>query len=393
MASQSHTRTGSKLFVTFLLVILLFATFSPLHGRAETILLSSQNQNYDLTFDEIESNYDKLSKRGFEEYFSTIEGTRVHWTAEVTGAKENYLSVDMGQAWFRTIFLNGVGSKDALDGDVIEFEATIDHFSRFLGFTLYFEDTIILKVNGGKATGTDTNRSTTTATATPQSTKTPTPTATLAPFGEASFGNNINVRNGPGLNFQVTKVMKPGETLPIYGRSTDSAWLWVDPIEQIWVAVSVATADVTITALPLGPTMAPTATRTLVPTKTPLPTQTLIPAVSLIDIYDNSQSMTELQFKEYKNTVFGKPIREYVKIGNVSDRGVVSLSGPWSPWLFNVSDFCVAVTGMPKETALQLEGGDRVYLEATINGIVGDYNYYYNCENTLLLTFKKLGRD
>ena len=71
----------------------------------------------------------------------------------------------------------------------------------------------------------------------------------------------------------------------------------------------------------------------------------------------------------------------------MSESGKVSLSGPWSPILFNVSDFCVTVTGVPKDIALGLNGGEDVFLEATITGIVGNYNYYINCKNTLLLAY------
>jgi hypothetical protein len=69
---------------------------------------------------------------------------------------------------------------------------------------------------------------------------------------------------------------------------------------------------------------------------------------------------------------------------------VVSLSGDWSPFIFNWSDFCVVITGVPREVALTLDGGAEIYLEAIINGIVGDNNYYFNCENTLLLTYKNI---
>jgi len=207
----------------------------------------------------------------------------------------------------------------------------------------------------------------------------PTATPMLEPMGQLSFGNNVNVRSGPGTGFQVTNVAKPGDTLPIYGRSEDNQWIWVHPVEQVWVNSGVATADVTITTLPLGPTMASTATRTPVPTQTLQPSSTPPPAISINLIYKNFEDMTALQFKEYKAEIAGKPVRETVKVGNVSERGVVSLSGPWSPLIINWSDFCVVLTGVPKEEALKLEGGDRIYIEANISGIVGDNNYYINC--------------
>lgn len=220
----------------------------------------------------------------------------------------------------------------------------------------------------------------------------PTTTIILEPMGQLSFGNNVNVRSGPGIEYQVTNVAKPGDTLPIYGRSEDNQWIWVHPIEQVWVNSGVATVDVTITTLPLGPTMASTATRTPIPTQTLRPTSTPIPAISIELVYDNFEDMTDLQFKEYKVEIADKPVRESVRVGNVSERGVVSLSGPWSPLIFNWSDFCVVLTGVPKEEALKLEGGDQIYIEANISGIVGNNNYYINCENTLVLNFKSFGK-
>ena len=99
--------------------------------------------------------------------------------------------------------------------------------------------------------------------------------------------------------------------------------------------------------------------------------------------------MTALQFKEYKAKIAGKPVRETVEVRNVSDRGVVSLEGDWSPYIINWSDFCVVLTGMPKDQLLTLDGGDKIDIKATINGIVGNNNYYINCENTLVLNFVK----
>jgi len=97
--------------------------------------------------------------------------------------------------------------------------------------------------------------------------------------------------------------------------------------------------------------------------------------------------MTGLQFSEYKKKIVGKLVRQTVEVGNVDEKGRVSVGGPWSPWLFNVSDFCVTVTGVPREVGLKLSGGETVKLEARVQGIVGDYNYFINCENTLILNY------
>jgi len=199
---------------------------------------------------------------------------------------------------------------------------------------------------------------------------------------------NSNVRSGPGLDFTIKKVLKVGEEFKIYGRTEDSSWLLIDPLEQLWINNSVITVDISLESFSIAPTITPTLSPTVTNTITPKPTATLVPAVSILEIYNNLKQMTELQFKEYKNTLVGKPVREKVKISNVQDDGKVTLSGKWSPFIINIADFGVVVLGVPHDIAIQLNGGDEVYLEATIDRIVGDHNYFINRENVLVLKYK-----
>ena len=85
--------------------------------------------------------------------------------------------------------------------------------------------------------------------------------------------------------------------------------------------------------------------------------------------------------------------RERVKVGNVEDDGRVSLAGPWSPLFGNFAEFAVYVVGVPHETAIGLSGGEEYYLEATIDRIVGNYNYFINIENVLLLNYRKIDKQ
>lgn len=128
-------------------------------------------------------------------------------------------------------------------------------------------------------------------------------------------------------------------------------------------------------------------------TLTPIPSATKIPPVSLTTAYANFERMTVLQFNEYMLSIAGKSVRQIVTIGNVDDYGRVSLSGPWSPAFINISDFGVVVVGVPHEVAITLDGGDTIYLEATIDRIVGDYNFYTNRENMLVLDYQSFGKD
>ena len=133
------------------------------------------------------------------------------------------------------------------------------------------------------------------------------------------------------------------------------------------------------------PTLTNTPTRTHTPTATQTPTRTPIPSIDIYDVYDNLQDMTPFQ---YMHSIVGQPVRQTVEISNVDERGRASIYGPWSPWLFNVSEFCVIVTGVPANIALQLDGGDVVYLEARIDRIVDDYGYFFNCEYTFILVYE-----
>jgi uncharacterized protein YraI len=238
------------------------------------------------------------------------------------------------------------------------------------------------------------------------STKEPTSTSTPAPVGYGTVSiNSANLRSGPGQSYALAGNAKQGDELPIFSQTDDGDWLQIDWKDSVWIASSLITMPEEIAKIPTFPTFTPTSTYTPIPTNTPRPSNTprptntprpsatLPPAVKIKTIYDNFERMTELQFKEYKQRIAGKPVRENVEVGNVSDRGKVLIHGAWSPWILNWSEFCVVVTGIPNDFALGLNGGDEFYLEAVINGIVGDNNYYINCENTLVLNYRDARRS
>ena len=87
-------------------------------------------------------------------------------------------------------------------------------------------------------------RPTTSPTASPSKTSTPTPTptasATLDPTSTPvpptptdepelvsladTAGNSVNVRSGPGTDYEVLDTLKPGEVAPVTGRNDDESW-------------------------------------------------------------------------------------------------------------------------------------------------------------------------
>ena len=124
-------------------------------------------------------------------------------------------------------------------------------------------------------------------------------------------------------------------------------------------------------------------------TSTSQPTYTITPksGITLEGIYLLYLSTTELQFKEYMSYTYGEKITEEVVVGQVMDDGKVVLAGKWSESYYGIYEFCVVVQNVPKDIALSYVKGKKIYLEASIYGLVGNYNYYWDCENTLILSY------
>ncbi len=124
-------------------------------------------------------------------------------------------------------------------------------------------------------------------------------------------------------------------------------------------------------------------TSTFSPTKT----STTTSGISLEGLYLLYLSTTELQFKEYMSYAYGEKIQDQVVVGQVLDDGNVALAGEWSEHYYGFYEFCVIVQNVPKDIAMTYVKGHSIYLEATIYSLIGDYNYYYDCENTLILSY------
>ncbi|MBN1451644.1 MAG: hypothetical protein JW963_11565 [Anaerolineales bacterium] len=375
--------------------------------QSPTAIPQTLTVNTELSFEQIESQYDSLSDNDFDAYIDRLKGTRIHWIGKVSGGDEDTLYLDIGQKSFRSVYLKGISTEDVPRNLYLEFEATIDDFNRFLGFSLYLTDPNIIQKLTNKPTNTPipsktlvpTDTSTATLEPTPTYTASPTATSTSLPLATFTLDQSANIRSGPGTEYKVVSGGVSGDILPVYGKNADGSWLLIDPANYYWVFSSLGTLDQTIDMIPLVPTPVPSLTptitlsptptpsRTPVPTATLVPTRTPIPPILLETIYDNYNSMTELQFNKYTSEIIGRTVRQSVVVGNVDDKGRVIVSGPWSPWIFNFTDFCVIVSGVPYDVGIVISGGEEVMLEATINRIVGNYNYFNNCENTVVLYY------
>ncbi|MHB9032495.1 MAG: SH3 domain-containing protein [Anaerolineae bacterium] len=102
-----------------------------------------------------------------------------------------------------------------------------------------------------------------TATPSPTSTETATAAPTEIPtfpvydgtaFDVEGKNENINVRNGPGLNYTIIAKLKNNTPVKISGRSEDSKWLWItDPASgtEGWVSATYTQTTGDIQALPV----------------------------------------------------------------------------------------------------------------------------------------------
>lgn len=106
-------------------------------------------------------------------------------------------------------------------------------------------------------------------TGTPTATKSPTSTETLTPTvmptatPYVTTDQNVNLRSGPGTNYDVIGSLKAGDKLPVTGRKIDSTWWQVSsPAGTAWVAASVVTVEnfsdeIRLTSIPPTPTVLP----------------------------------------------------------------------------------------------------------------------------------------
>jgi uncharacterized protein YraI len=98
-------------------------------------------------------------------------------------------------------------------------------------------------------------------------TATLTRTPTLTPVTATALGTPVNLRTGPGQNFDIVVALNAGDTVPVIGQLIEFPWLlvaWPDaPNGQAWVYAQLVqiNGDITtvpVVALPAAPTIDPT---------------------------------------------------------------------------------------------------------------------------------------
>ncbi len=92
------------------------------------------------------------------------------------------------------------------------------------------------------------------ATATQVPTARPAPTATPAPAGFATVTYDlVNLRAGPGTDFEVIGQVVLGDELPIYAQNEDGSWFVTDEGGQTWIASWLLDFDGDISTVPVAP--------------------------------------------------------------------------------------------------------------------------------------------
>lgn len=113
-----------------------------------------------------------------------------------------------------------------------------------------------------------------TAQAAPTAEDTPTPEPVdTRPMVFASEGA-VNLRSGPGTNYDKVGAMQNGQSLEIVGRNDDSSWWQASTVNGfVWVAASVTSSENTDVSIPVvdAPPPPVTPTPAAPPTATPVP--------------------------------------------------------------------------------------------------------------------------
>jgi 3D (Asp-Asp-Asp) domain-containing protein len=147
-----------------------------------------------------------------------------------------------------------------------------------------------------------------TPTATPMPTPTPKPAWTESPYSDIVYATGeVNVRKGPGTEFEITKTLKLGDPIEVVAKTSND---WFKTIKGTYVKCSLCTAYKPVTPTPTrAPTPKPKATPTPKPkagsaTPTPKPKATPTPTPKPSSGGGNKDGMT-LIGSDFKITFYG----------------------------------------------------------------------------------------
>ena len=76
-----------------------------------------------------------------------------------------------------------------------------------------------------------------------------TPTALTSSIPYIIVDVSANVREGPGLNYPLTRIINAGDAYQIYTRSADNLWVSIDPEGKNWISISTGRLSIDISTL------------------------------------------------------------------------------------------------------------------------------------------------
>ncbi len=148
-----------------------------------------------------------------------------------------------------------------------------------------------------------------TPTATPMPTPTPKPAWTESPYSDIVYATGeVNVRKGPGTEFEITKTLKLGDPIEVVAKTSNE---WFKTIKGTYVKCSLCTAYKPVTPTPTkAPTPKPKATPTPKPkagnpTPTPKPKATPTPVPKSEDNGGGNKDGMTLIGSDFKITFYG----------------------------------------------------------------------------------------
>lgn len=104
----------------------------------------------------------------------------------------------------------------------------------------------------------------------------------------------VNVRRGPGDNFELVKTLDTGQEVTITGKSRDGLWLLVDIEGGTWVKAAAIDPQDSIALVPVRePTPVPTATATAAPSASPSPSPSPTPSGKLPDLLPQGAQLSD----------------------------------------------------------------------------------------------------
>lgn len=195
------------------------------------------------------------------------------------------------------------------------------------------------------------------ATPTPQPTNTPQPTPTLDGVYGTVVSQILNVRTGPGTNYDVLGQLRQGEVVRLIGANLDFSWAVVSfRGTQGWISTAGNLLEIAGDVRTL-PFVTPPPTPTPGPTSTPAPTATL----STADLIITSVNPTTLNWNA------STTVNVTVLNGGGQQSGAFTIAGGFEPGPV-VGSFNVPSPGLAV-------GQSAVYtLSVTLTGGTGFYN-------------------